>query len=146
MTNIETKILGFRLRFAQRGDVPLIVKYIRDLAAYEGELDQVTCTSEVLERDMFDRGGAEALIGEFNGVPVGFALFHPTFSTFLGRKGMGLVDLYIEPEMRGKGFGKTMLSYLAQLAVERIAEDWNGHVMIGMILRLNYIKSGAHFP
>lgn len=85
---------------------------------------------------MFDQRGAEALIGEFERRPVGFAFFHSTFSTFLGKPGIALVDLYIEPEMRNRGYGRAMLSFLAQLTRERDCErlewwvhDWNDHAV-----------------
>ncbi|MBN2897638.1 MAG: GNAT family N-acetyltransferase [Clostridia bacterium] len=129
---VSTKKKDFMIRFAQKEDAGLIVKYILDLATYEDELDQVTVTADTLEKHMFDFGGAEALIGEYKGQPVGFAFFHQSFSTFLGKPGISLVDLYIEPEVRGNGFGKIMLSYLAQVAEERHCErlewwchDWN---------------------
>jgi GNAT superfamily N-acetyltransferase len=123
---------GFQIRHAERKDAALIAKYIRDLASFENELDQVTVTAEDLEVNMFDRNGAQAIIGEFQDTPVGFAFFHQSFSTFLGKKGIALVDLYIEPEVRNRGFGKAMLAYLAGLAREQDCgrlewwcHDWN---------------------
>lgn len=130
--SIETSVLGFKIRFAEKKDADLIVKYIRDLASYENELDQVAVTRDILEKYMFDQCGAEAIIGEYKGEPVGFAFFHNSFSTFLGKPGIALVDLYIEPHARGNGFGKVMLSYLANIAKERNCDrlewwchDWN---------------------
>lgn len=132
MDRIETKNLDFEIRFAEKKDVNLIVKYIRDLASFENELNQVTVTPDILGKYMFDQGGAEALIGEYKGEPIGFAFFHNSFSTFLGKPGIALVDLYIEPNSRGNGFGKMLLSYLAHIAKERDCErlewwchDWN---------------------
>jgi GNAT superfamily N-acetyltransferase len=132
MNPVITNITDFSIRFAEKKDASLIVKYIRDLATYENELEDVYVTTETLEKYMFDNNGAEALIGMYNGNPVGFALFHYSFSTFLGRPGIALVDLYIEPDFRGNGFGKAMLSYLAQLTVKRDCgrlewwcHDWN---------------------
>lgn len=132
MESIETKTSGFKIRFAKKEDADLIVKYIRDLASYENELDQVTVTPDILKKYMFDQCGAEALIGEYKGEPVGFAFFHSSFSTFLGKPGIALVDLYIEPYARGNGFGKLMLSYLTHIARERNCDrlewwchDWN---------------------
>lgn len=123
---------GFRIRLAEKKDTSLIVKYIRDLASFEDELDQVTVTVEDLEVNMFDQHGAQAIIGEFQGLPVGFAFFHQSFSTFLGKKGIALVDLYIEPGMRNRGFGKAMMAHMAALATEldcgRLewwCHDWN---------------------
>ena len=132
MILIKTKINDFTIRFADKNDASLIVKYIRDLAVYENELEDVSVTPEILEKNMFVDGGAEALIGENKGIPVGFALFHKSFSTFLGKPGIALVDLYIEPHARGKGFGKAMLSYLSHITIERNCSrlewwchDWN---------------------
>ena len=123
---------GFRIRPAEKKDAALIVKYIRDLASFENELDQATVTTGDLEVNMFDHHGAEAIIGECQGSPVGFAFYHQSFSTFLGKKGIALVDLYIEPEMRSRGFGKAMMAYLAALAREQECgrlewwcHDWN---------------------
>ncbi|WP_312093723.1 GNAT family N-acetyltransferase [Aminipila sp.] len=129
---IKTNLPDFTIRFAEKKDAPLIVKYIKDLASYENELEDVFVTSELLEKNMFDENGAECLIGEFQETPVGFAFFHNSFSTFLGKPGIALVDLFIEPEMRGKGYGKAMLSFLANIAEERDCgrlewwvHDWN---------------------
>ena len=122
----------FRIRAAEKKDAALLLKYIKDLASFENELDQVSATVQLLEENMFDKRGAEALIGEYNGVSVGFAFFHASFSTFLAKPSMHLVDLYIEPDMRGKGFGKAILSALAKLSKERgcgrlewWVHDWN---------------------
>ena len=106
-------------RFAGRGDVALILQFIRDLADYEGLLDEVVATPELLEEWLFDRQKAEVLFVCENGEEVGFALFFHNFSTFLGRAGIYLEDLYIKPEKRGKGYGKALLKKLAALAVER---------------------------
>lgn len=126
------ELAGFQIRPAEKKDAALIVKYIRDLASFEDELDQVSVTAEDLEVNMFDHHGAQAIIGEFQGNPVGFAFYHQSFSTFLGKKGIALVDLYIEPEMRSRGFGKAMMAYLAALArdqgcgrLEWWCHDWN---------------------
>ncbi len=132
MKKIATQIDNYQLRFAEKKDAPLILKFIKELAEYENELDQVTATVEVLTQSLFEHYAAEAIIGEYNEEPVGFALFHQSFSTFLGMPGINLVDLYIIPEMRGKGFGKVILSYLAKLTRERgcgrlewWCHDWN---------------------
>ena len=146
MKYIETGIEGFKLRFAERSDAAIILKFIRELAAYENELDQVKATEELLEYSLFDQKGAEVIIGEYNNKPIGFALFFQSFSTFLGRPSIHLVDLYIEPKMRGKGFGKKMLSYLAKLTEDRDCgrlewwcHDWNDSAI------MLYKKLGA-FP
>ena len=106
-------------RFAQREDVPLILRFIRDLADYEGMLDQVVADEATLEEWIFDRKKAEVLFALAEGREVGFALFFHNFSTFLGRAGLYLEDLFVLPACRGKGYGKALLKRLAAIAVER---------------------------
>lgn len=129
---IDTELDGFKLRFAEEKDVPLILGFITQLAEYEKMLDEVVATEEILKESLFVKKAAEVIIGKYKGEPVGFALFFHNFSTFLGRPGIFLEDLFIKPEMRGKGIGKTMLSFLAKLTVERNCGrlewqclDWN---------------------
>nr|WP_202630846.1 GNAT family N-acetyltransferase [Pallidibacillus pasinlerensis] len=129
---IETKIEDFCLRFAKEQDISLIFQFIKELAIYEKMLDEVVATEEILYESLFEKKVAEVIIAEYKEEPVGFALFFHNFSTFVGRPGLYLEDLYIKPEMRGKGFGKTILAYLAHLAVERNCGrmewsclDWN---------------------
>lgn len=129
---IETIIQGFKLRFAEEKDLSIILGFIKELAEYEKMLNEVVATEEILRESLFKQKAAEVLIGEYRGNPVGFALFFHNFSTFLGRPGIYLEDLYVKQEMRGKGIGKIMLSYLAKLAVERKCArlewsclDWN---------------------
>ena len=107
------------IRTATREDVGLILQFIRELADYEKMLDQVIATEELLDEWIFERDKAEAIIGEADGEPAAFALFFNNFSTFLGRAGLYLEDLYVRPEFRGSGFGKQMLKYLAKITVER---------------------------
>ena len=106
-------------REAERADVPLILQFIRELADYEGMLDEVVADEPTLEEWIFDRGRAEVVFALEDGREVGFALFFYNFSTFLGRAGLYLEDLYVRPEHRGKGYGKALLKRLAQIAVER---------------------------
>lgn len=106
-------------RFAVREDTPLILSFIRALAEYEQMADQVVATEELLAEQLFDRGGAEVLFALEDGQEVGFALFFHNFSTFLGRAGLYLEDLYVLPEHRGKGYGKALLQRLARIARER---------------------------
>ena len=121
-----------QMRMATVEDVSLILYFIKALADYEGMLDQVTATEEGLKASLFDRRGAEVVIAAYGGKPVGFALFFHNFSTFLGKSGLYLEDLYVEPEARGLGIGKALLQYLAQLAeargcgrMEWWCLDWN---------------------
>ena len=108
-----------QFREAERADVPLILQFIRELADYEGMLDEVVADEPTLEEWIFDRGRAEVVFALEDGREVGFALFFHNFSTFLGRAGLYLEDLYVRPEHRGKGYGKALLRRLAQIAVER---------------------------
>lgn len=119
-------------RYAERKDVGLILQFIRELADYEHMLDEVVATSELLEEWIFDKEKAEVLFLMADEKEVGFALFFHNFSTFLGRSGIYLEDLYVRPEYRGKGYGKAMLKQLAKIAVERKCGrlewwclDWN---------------------
>jgi GNAT superfamily N-acetyltransferase len=109
-----------RVREASEGDVPLILSFIRELAEYEKLSDEVVATEDGLRESLFgERRYAEVLIAEHDGVPAGFALFFHNFSTFLGRPGIYLEDLYVRPEFRGSGIGKQLLGRLAHLAVKR---------------------------
>lgn len=106
-------------RFADEKDVSLILYFIKELAKYEEMLDEVVATEEILKEWIFDKKKAEVIFAIEDGVEVGFALFFHNFSTFLGRSGIYLEDLYVRPEYRGKGYGKALLKKLAQIAVER---------------------------
>ena len=106
-------------RFAVREDTARILSFIRALAEYEQMADQVVATEELLAEQLFDRGSAEVLFALEDGKEVGFALFFHNFSTFLGRAGLYLEDLYVLPEHRGKGYGKALLQRLARIARER---------------------------
>lgn len=108
-----------RFRAAVRADVPLILMFIRELADYEGMLDEVVADEATLEEWLFDRRAAEVVFALEEGREVGFALFFHNFSTFLGRSGVYLEDLYVRPEHRGKGYGKALLKRLARIALER---------------------------
>ncbi len=115
---MKTKIEGFSIRKAMESDIDLLLELIRGLAKYEKMEDDCVATKEVLWNSLFERGAAEAVIGEYNGEAVGFALYFHNFSTFLAKPGIYLEDLFVKPEMRGLGFGKALLSYLAKLAVD----------------------------
>ncbi len=106
-------------RFAERADTPLILHFIKQLADYEKMLDEVVADEKTLEEWIFDRQKAEVIFALEDGVEVGFALFFHNFSTFLGRAGLYLEDLFVLPEHRGKGCGKAILKKLASIAVER---------------------------
>lgn len=129
---IDTQLNDFKLRFAEPDDVSLILEFIRELAGYEKMSHEVVATLDVLRESLFERKIAEVLIGEYQNKPVSYALFFHNFSTFLGRPGIYLEDLFVKPEMRSKGIGTIMLSFLAKLAIERKCGrlewwclDWN---------------------
>ena len=106
-------------RFAREGDCALILRFIRALANYEKMSDQVVATEELLREWIFEKGKAEVLFICEVEREVGLALFFHNFSTFLGRAGLYLEDLYVLPEYRGRGYGKALLKKLARVAVER---------------------------
>ncbi|MBR5459353.1 MAG: GNAT family N-acetyltransferase [Clostridia bacterium] len=122
----------FKFRFAEKSDVGLILQFIRDLAEYEKMSDEVVATEELLGEWLFEKKSAEVVFALEDGREVGFALFFHNFSTFLGRAGIYLEDLFVKPEYRGKGYGKGLIKKLAQIAVERgcgrlewSCLDWN---------------------
>lgn len=106
-------------RFAERKDVALILQFIKELADYEKLLHEVVATEELLEQWIFDKEKAEVLFAMVDQEEVGFALFFHNFSTFLGRAGIYLEDLYVKPEYRGNGYGKAILKQLAKITTER---------------------------
>ncbi len=119
-------------RFAHREDVGIILGFIKELADYEFMLDAVIATEEMLEEWIFDKEKAEVILPIVEGKAVGFALFFHSFSTWLGRAGIYLEDLYIQPEYRGKGYGDATLRELANITLERgcgrlewCCLDWN---------------------
>lgn len=119
-------------RKAVREDVPLILEFIKGLAEYEKMSDEVVATEEILDEWLFDKEKAEVIFAIAEGEEVGFALFFHNFSTFLGRAGIYLEDLFVKPKYRGNGYGKAILKRLAQIAVERgcgrlewSCPDWN---------------------
>ena len=120
------------IRFATENDCALILHFIRDLAEYEKMADQVVASEELLREWIFEKQKAEVLFVCEEGKELGFALFFHNFSTFLGRAGIYLEDLFVLQENRGKGYGKALLKKLAQIAVERgcgrlewSCLDWN---------------------
>jgi GNAT superfamily N-acetyltransferase len=115
----HTRDIHFTIRPATSKDTALILKFIRELADYEKLLHEVVADEATLKQNLFGEvPHAKVVIGEYNGNPVSFALYFHNFSTFLGRPGIYLEDLYVQPNMRGKGLGKILLGYLASLAIE----------------------------
>lgn len=110
----------FGVRPAGPRDIPLILRFIRELATYEKLEHEVVATEDRLTKWLFgEKPAAEVIIAEWEGRPVGFALFFHNFSTFLGLPGIYLEDLFVIPEARGRGFGRALLSHLAALALDR---------------------------
>ena len=108
------------IRTATEGDVPLILRFIKALAAYEKLADRVVATEDKVRETLFGHPRfAEVLIAEADGVPVGFALFFHNYSTFLAQPGIYLEDLFVSPEARGRGYGKALLARLAAIAKSR---------------------------
>ena len=111
--------MDLTFRFAVEQHTPLILNFIKELADYEHMLDQVVADEATLADQLFQKKNAEVLFALENGREVGFALFFHNFSTFLGRSGLYLEDLYVRPDCRGKGYGRAILQKLASIAVER---------------------------
>lgn len=146
MELIQTKKEKFSIRFADKNDVKLIFNFIKELADYEKLLHEMVATEDVLMDSLFNKKAAEVIIGEYDGEPIGFALFFHNFSTFLGRPGIYLEDIYIKPEIRGNGYGKILLAFLADLALKRNCGrfewrclNWNEH-------SINFYKSIGAVP
>lgn len=125
--------MNVAIRAATPADAPTILRFVTELATYEREPDAVKASAADFERALFGaRPHAEALIADADGAPVGFALFFHNFSTWEGKPGVYLEDLYVTPEARGLGIGRALLTHLAQIAVERDCArlewsvlDWN---------------------
>ncbi len=130
---LVTGIPDFTIRSTTTEDCELILGFIQELADYEKLSHEVVATPATLAETLFgDKPYAEVTIGEYRGEAVGYSLFFHNFSTFTGRPGIYLEDIYVKPEMRAKGFGKLMLAYIAKLAVDRNCTrvewsvlDWN---------------------
>jgi GNAT superfamily N-acetyltransferase len=129
----ESVSLNIDIRAATEMDVPLILSLIKDLARYEKLLDQVVATEAILQESLFGLcPRAEVIIGSIQGIPVGYALFFHSFSTFLGKSGMYIEDLFVQNAHRGRGLGKAMLMHIAELVIKRGCKrlewsvlDWN---------------------
>lgn len=130
---MKESIPGFAIRKAEKKDIILILDFIKALAKYEKMSELVSAVPSDIEKYIFSEDAvAHVVIGEYEGMPVGFALYFYNFSTFLGKPGIYLEDLFVHEEMRGRGFGKELLKYLARLAVEKncgrlewCVLDWN---------------------
>ena len=126
MKYIDTKYDEFKLRETTVEDTALILSFIKGIAEYEKMSNEVVATEEVLRKSIFEDNRAKVLIAEENGHPIGFALFFFNFSTFIGKAGLYLEDIFILPKYRGKGYGKEIFKVLAKIAVENSCErmEW----------------------
>ena len=137
VTRHATPVAGLVFRFATREDVPVLIEMIRELAEFEHLLDAVTAEEGTLTEELFgERKVAEAVIAELYGEPVAFAVFFHNFSTFVGRAGLWLEDLYVRPHARRKGIGRALITFVARIAVERncgrfewAVLDWNARAI-----------------
>ena len=122
----ETSTAELRIRTAEPDDTPVILELIRGLAEYERMLDEVIVPEDQLRENLFEKKQAEVILAEYKGEAIGYALFFPTFSTFLGKANLYLEDIFVKPDARGLGAGKAMLACFAKIAVERDAGrvDW----------------------
>lgn len=132
LQKINTMTPRFTIRAAHDGEAATILKFIKLLADYEKLPNEVEATEDTIQQSIFVRKEAEVVFAEEDGVIVGFALFFHNFSTFVGRKGLYLEDLFVLPEKRGLGYGKALLKHLAGLAAQRgcgrmewVCLDWN---------------------
>ncbi len=128
----NTKCPDFTIRQATADDAALVLQLVQGLADYEQMSDDVHTDADTLGRNIFENKQAEVIIGEESGVPVCFALYFYNFSTFEGKHGLYLEDLFVKPEYRGKGYGSAMLAWMAKKAVEEdcarfewVCLDWN---------------------
>ncbi len=130
---ITTSVPDFCLRFARPDDVALILELIKEMGEYTRLSHEISATEDNLRDSLFGpRPAAEVVLAEYRNRPAGFLVFFHNFSTFVGRAGLYLEDLYVRPDLRGQGLGRVMLAWLARLAVERGCRrldwavlDWN---------------------
>ncbi len=132
MKQYSTGIDGFIIRETNIEDAELILDFIKKIAVYEKLEDAVTATVDTLKEWIFEKGTAEVLIGEENGKPVAYSVFCKNFSTFVGKAGLYIEDIFVDEDKRGKGYGKAFFNVLATIANERgygrvewICLDWN---------------------
>ncbi|WP_295155587.1 GNAT family N-acetyltransferase [uncultured Brachyspira sp.] len=136
----------FDIRFASAKDAAVILKFIKELAHYEKLEHEVSATEDILREWIFKKKKCEVLIASEDNIEIGYALFFHNFSTFLGKAGIYLEDLYITPDYRGLGYGKKLLKEVAKIAVERGCQrldwqclDWNKS-SIDFYLSLNAVE------
>ena len=124
--------MGLTFRYAEETDLGLLLRFIKELAEYERLLDDVVATEDTLREWLFEKKNAEAFFAVADGTEVGFCVYFHNFSTFVGRAGIFIEDIYVKPEHRGRGYGKAMMKKIAEIANERgcgrlewACLDWN---------------------
>lgn len=135
------------IRSAEINDTPIILKLIKDLSVYEKLTHQFVNNEELLKKYLFgEKRFAEVLIADFNDQPVGFALFFHNYSTFVGKPGIYLEDLFVQPEMRGKGIGKKLFLRLVNIAKERDCGRVEWSVLNWNTSAINFYKNMGAIP
>lgn len=130
------------IKKACKSDTPLILSFIKQLAEYERMSDDVVATEELLEEVLFgNSASAEVVLAYYNNEPAGFAIYFFNFSTFVGRPGLYLEDLFVKPQLRGKGIGKALLIHLAKIAVEKKCGRFEWSVLDWNEPAINFYKS-----
>jgi GNAT superfamily N-acetyltransferase len=143
----STPVPDLYFRHAAREDAPVLLELIRELAEFEKLLDHVTADEATLADALFgERRVAEAVLAELNGEAVGFAVFFHNFSTFLGRAGLYLEDLYVKPHARGRGVGRWLVSFVARIAVERKCGRFEWSVLDWNTRALDFYRSLGAAP
>ena len=143
----STPVLNLCFRFATRVDVPVILQLIRELAEFEKLIDQVAADEAILEKALFEgRRVAEVVLAELGEETVGFAVFFHNFSTFLGRPGLYLEDLYVRPHVRGLGIGRSLISFVAKIAVDRKCGRFEWSVLDWNTRALDFYRSLGAVP
>lgn len=142
----KTQVAGLSLRRAIRADVPLILAFIRELAAYERLSDRVVASEPLLDESLFGANPrAEVVIAQLRGDAIGFALYFHNYSTFTGRAGLYLEDLYVRPQARGLGVGRVLMSHLASIACARDCARFEWAVLDWNESAIRFYRSlGAH--
>jgi GNAT superfamily N-acetyltransferase len=147
MNKLNKKDLqDFKIRFAVEEDAGLILDFIKQLAGYEKRANEVIATENDIIDAIFKQKTAEAIIGEYSGIPVSFAIFFYNFSTFIGRPGIYIEDLYVKQEMRSKGMGTLMLSFLAKLAISKRCCRMEWSVLSWNNVGINFYKKIGAVP
>jgi len=134
------------IRYAKPGDSKLLLEFIKQLADYEKRLSEVIATEQDIADVIFNRKIAEAIITDYKGRPAGFAIFFYNFSTFTGKPGLYIEDLFVNPELRGKGIGKMLFSFIARIAIDRGCSRVEWTVLTWNELSIKFYRSMGAVP